>query len=216
MAEINDQDGIIRQEQNVCGLTVNVPVAGSVADFDRLAKKEGACLAEANRNVTYRGTSAVARRLLCEAIEKETGIVREKIVSSTKEVTDEDGNVSTEDVMDWAPQHKTEKKYFDAVCAEKDCELSAFSHLIGDIEAQLVFDPSERESNAKPKKLAKMYYDAADTIIEQGAGDQVADALSAELGHSVDADRESLAKAICEKNKKADLAGSLIAQATQG
>lgn len=214
MSEIKDAEGIIRQSQAVLGLEMQVPVAESVQSFDRLAKRDGACLAEANKNITYRGTSAVARRLLADAIEADTGIERKKVAKGIKVVKDEDGNEVEEEVLDWAPEHGTEKKYIESVLAEKECEITAFSHLVADIEAQLVFDPSETVRESKPKKLPKNIVDAVATLLEQPEDviNNICAKLSEELGITVQPEEKSLGAAIHLREKKKDLAQKLQAE----
>lgn len=49
------------QEQKTLGLVAPIEVPTTVAEFDKLAKREGACLEEAVNNVIYRGVLAQLR-----------------------------------------------------------------------------------------------------------------------------------------------------------
>lgn len=200
------------------GVTYTVEVPESAEEYDQLAKKQGACVEAANANVIYRSLNAQFRSQLADAIEEETGHERATKVTGTREVEDEDGNKTTEDIVEYA---ETEKKFLDRVYAEEGLEteeqrMARFGELIKNIQASLVFDPSERERSAGPAKKARKLYREAAEAIEEAAGESgletAAGKLSDLLGYEVPATVEGVALAIQAKETRnaADIAQSLL------
>ena len=193
------------------GFTININVPSSVEEFDQLAKKVGACLNEAVKNVIYRGVLNTFRAKFVEAVEAETSIAR-KTKPTGKFEKDDAGKDTEVPILVYA---ETEGDYFDRVLANPDAPrtLESFTDLANRIAADLVFDPSESEKKpAGPKKLSKAVLDAAKTIIDAGKADAVAAMLATKLGITVDSTQESLARAIAEDQRRKNAEKNLSAE----
>jgi len=208
---------MINKIQPSLGLEVNVPVPETVAEFDQLAGKEGACLENATNNVVYRSILAQFRRLLVTVVEDISGIKRELVDSGkTKKEKNDAGEEVDVPVLEFAPQHATEKKYIEDACRQTGKSLRALVSIEkqAEIEAQLTFDPSEREAGSK--KIPDYVTNIVNKIVAAGVVEQVASDLSAELEYTVDPTPEGLAKAVhANELKKAAAKGdAYIASAT--
>jgi hypothetical protein len=165
----------------------NVPE--SVAEFDGNAKREGACLDEATNNILYRSTFPDIRSAFLDALERETQLKRTTKAGPAKK----DGTPGAE-VYD-----ESESKYFARVCAlyqpegaaEPGVEPKHFQYLADKLSNgtlpvlkedgtqllddagqpvfyKIAFDASATERSGE-KKIAKVYLDAAGSIIKMGA-----------------------------------------------
>jgi hypothetical protein len=179
---------------------INVPE--TVEEFDQLAKREGAALASAIDNVIYRSANAQFRSEFADLVEKETGIERKTKVSGTREVEDEEGNKTEEDIVVY---DESEGKYLNRVYAELDLELeeqrqARFQEQIEQAAEDIKFDPSERQAaTKKPKKARKEYRETAEAILEAGGEEGLAKTaakLSDMLGYEVEATLEAVALGI--------------------
>lgn len=195
------------------GYQISVSVPDSVQEFDRLAKAEGVCLEQANRNVIYRSVLAEFRSLFTEALESLTKISRKtKDTGKTRKVKTEaaDGSVTEteEAIVVWA---ETESEYEDRVVQTiasqesltAEAVKSRFQALADKIAATLPFDPSESEKTpAGPKKVSAAVLAVAQKIIDAGRADAVAANLATKLGIPVDSSLESLARAVAEDQRR--------------
>jgi len=195
------------------GYQISVSVPDSVQEFDRLAKAEGTCLEQANRNVIYRSVLAEFRSLFCDALESATKIARKtKDTGKTRKTKVEaaDGSVteSEEAIVVWA---ETEGEFEDRVIQTiaRDESLSPeavktrFQEMADKLAATLPFDPSESEkSPAGPKKVSASILAVAQKIIDAGRGEAVAASLATKLGIPVDSSLESLARAVAEDQRR--------------
>jgi hypothetical protein len=181
------------------GLKANVSVPDSVTEFDNLAKKEGACLAEAIANVVYRSVLAGVRSDVVEVLEKETGIPRNmKDSGKTKDVEveiDDPENPgqkkkTSQKVAIYVPD-ESEQKYVDRVQAQlklKDEEFVArFQPLMDKVVASAdnKFDPSVTEGQKKERKLPDSYKSTAERVFTNGTVSKNIDKIRSESGHTV-------------------------------
>lgn len=175
-------------EYSSLGLALNLSVPDSVEEFDKNAKRAGACLGEATNNVVYRGMLADFRYYFLHGISQadldadkenklfvkgtkpikgvddETGIARKElpvIDSKTKQPKMKDGKPVT--IFD---PEDSEAAFFKRVCAEKGLKPEAFQAKANEVAAALVFDASETEKAERgPAKLAQKYKDLARLFI---------------------------------------------------
>ena len=171
----------VLREVSSLGLTLKINVPSTVEAYDALAKKTGAALESAIQNELYRGSLTEFRDQFVDLLEAETSITRKtKDTGKTRDVKVTkvvDGNevesVEKEPVLIY---DETEAEYVKRVCAERNCEVTAFQPLADRLseggDKAIVFDPSATErKSAGPKKLAKKYLDAAQSIITGGKTD---------------------------------------------
>lgn len=200
---------MVTKSYNSLGYDLNLSVPGSVEEYDQLAKRVGACLDDAIKNVVYRGVFATFRTKFAELIENNTGIARK-----TEPVLDKSGKPKTEE--DGTPMLRfveTEKVYFDRVCAvlvseskfaSTEAAAASFASDAQTIMSAIVFDPSETEREpSQPKKVAKAYITIATKMEEKGILAAKAQELATKLGNwKVDATVDSVAKAIAEDQRR--------------
>jgi hypothetical protein len=190
-------------------LTVSVP--DSYEEFDRLAKRAGAALDEAVKNVLYRSTLASFRDLFTEELQTYSGVERK-----TKPVLNKDGSPKLdEDKNEISVYDQTENDYFDTAVAhlaaskgvDRDTIISELTSLAQSVLDKLPFDPSATErASAGPKKVAKTYIEVAEKLIAEGRAETVAAKLSELLGITVTAEVQSLGRAIAEDQRRKRLA----------
>lgn len=188
---------LVPQTFKTTGFEITLHVPSSIEVYDRLAKVSGACLKDAILNTVYRGSLAEFRANFCEAVEKETSIARK-----TKPTGKKDSEGADVEVYD-----ETEGEYFNRVLAESGRTRESFASLVSTIASAIVFDPSATERKAPgPRKIAKAYIAAAQTLIDKGAAHAAAAKLTALLGRPVEPTLESLSGAISEDQRKKDVA----------
>lgn len=168
-------------------LPLSVPA--SVEEFDQLAKRSGAALDEANKNVIYRSTLAEFRDSFLhgydavkdeagnvvtdgfEGIEKRTGIERKTKVKKP-EVKDADGKVTQQEVLAF---DETEEDYYDRVLASLvskgdyasiDAARASFEPLAIQVLGSIAFDPSKTERKAGPRVTPKQWNDVATAMVD--------------------------------------------------
>jgi hypothetical protein len=180
---------------NVDGLTYKVPA--SIEDFDNLAKAPGTALECAIAYVTEKDTLVKLRKAVIDRLAEATGIKRKMKDSGKKRKvkTIVDGNEVESEEAVMIPD-ETEVQYFKRVCAQQGVEPEAFKGLIQEELDKIPFDPSASERGTKEKKIPQVYLDTAQEILDQGAAEPVAASLTEELGYTVEATLESIAKAI--------------------
>lgn len=178
-----------------CLVWDNLPFqnAEDVAEFDRLAGKEGACLEEANANVTYRGgVLGKARDLLVEMIAAKTGIAQNFTV---KKVKRKDGTESE------VKEYEKDSDYVERVVAQLGVTEEAFAAQYqteaAAITAAVAFDPKASTRTGAPKKLPDMYKDAAAKLVAAGRLEFWVNKLKEENAYVVivsgDAEKDTLA-----------------------
>lgn len=188
---------MLKTQIKVLNVPVNYAIAESIEEFDKLAGKEGAALAQANKQELYHGSFADIRSKVAELLKKE-GHEREAVSTEDRTTVDEEGNETTESVV---TKWETEAKFFDRICAEQGVEPSHFEALIQKAADSVPFDPSVKERSAKAKKVGKTHLEAAQTIADQGALETVAEKLAEKLDIEIDVSNpdtaiENLARAI--------------------
>jgi hypothetical protein len=152
-------------------LNAKLQVPATVDEFDKNAKREGACLDEANNNVVYRSSLAELRDLFLHGRDADTlkqipafeGIEQ---VTKVPRKTKETGRKAADGtpILTYA---ETEVDYFQRVCLEQKVEPSSFQPLMDKAAALVEFDASAREKKpAQPKKLAAKYAETAQMILK--------------------------------------------------
>lgn len=139
------------------GVIFKHEVPDSVAEFDRNAKKEGACLEEATNNVVYRSSLAEFRAAMCEKLESLHGVERKTKVSGK--------NKAGEDIVVFA---ETENDYIERVAAEKKLEASTLQSIGDEVAATIIFDASASVRKSGPVKLGKQWLDLGAQAIAKG------------------------------------------------
>lgn len=202
---------------------LNYEVPSSVEEFDRLAKRAGAALDEANKNVLYRAVLNQARYAFLHGLEEEkdeagnvvrpaikgleelTGVERKTKVTKP-EVKDADGKITQEEVTAW---DETEGNFEDRVYAtlvqggqfpSTEAAAASFAGLMQEVLNALPFDPQKQERSAGgPKKTPKTYIGIADALVEMaGSVEAAVEKFTAKTGRKIDATKEALAKGIWE------------------
>jgi len=163
-------------EYSSLGLTVNLSVPETVDEFDKNAKKVGACLAEAINNIVYRGSLAEFRDIFLHGRLEEKDANGKVIVTALKGVDDITGIARKElpvlkdgkpVIRDGSPvtiydPEDSEAKYFKRILAAANKKVEDFQAQADAVAAALVFDASATEKKpAGPRKLAQKYKDIA-------------------------------------------------------
>jgi hypothetical protein len=202
---------------NSLGYDLKVLVPDSVEEYDRLARKDGACFESATNNVLYRSTLAKFRDALCQAIENNTGIARETEPTGRFEKDDEGKDTDTP-VLRYV---ETEAVFFKRVCATLAAEgkfpspeaaAASFADLAQETISGIAFNPSERERAVSgPKTVAKQYTKLAQEWVDAGQADRRVAQFKEKLGATwtVEATVESLARAISEDQRRKREASTL-------
>lgn len=225
---------MISKEYNSVGFNVNISVPETVAEYDTLAKKTGACLDSAIANVVYRGVLATFRDDLATVVENNTGISRKtspvldktgnpKVEKET--VTNADGTQTTTETP-ITKFDETEKVYLDRVWAilsvasaggtpakfaSPEAAAASFTAIAQSTMDKIVFNPAETERTPSgPKKIAKAYTAIAEKALAAGKLDTLAANLATKLGDwKVDATVDSVARAISEDQRRQNAAKNL-------
>ena len=208
---------------NSFGYKLNYNVPAAIEEFDALAKRVGAALDEANKNVIYRSvlnrfrdgylhgieaseaTETEPARAAILGLDKQTGIER-KFRITKPEVRDGD-KITQEEVTAW---DEKEEAFKDRVFAQlvsdgkfasvEAAEAAYEPHAQAVLDA-IDFDPSKTDkASAGPKKTPKTYYGIADALVEMaGSVDAAIAKFESKTGRTLAArDRDGLAKAIWE------------------
>ena len=156
----------------------------TAAEFDELAKREGACLEHAVNNYVAHSHLTKVRAAICERVEKETGISRKT------EEREDDKVIYTE----------TEKQYINRVNAEltKDDE-SLEEHYIDAIKeaaASVVVDLTKSVRTAGSAKLAQKWIDKAASVIAAGKAETFAEAKGITLSGDEEDDLQAIGSKI--------------------
>ncbi len=179
------------KEYRCLGLTAKISVPSDIAEFDKLAKKDGACFDEAVSNVVYRGVLNGIRDSFCEAVQNDT-----KIERKTKDTGKKDAKGQALFVYD-----ESEGKYIDRVQAALGLDDAAFAVKFqsvmddstnpavtaedGTVSYPNAFDPSQTERKSLPKKLAAVYTETATRVFSNGNQQKIADRILSESGTKV-------------------------------
>ena len=176
------------------GLVVELNVPSSASEFDQLARKEGACVDEAVRNVVYRGCLAEARDILLhgQKADAETGAVAItgmddmfKMERGTEPVLDKDGkpkkNAKGEELTKYS---ETEEDFFKRIVATHNVTEADQQSLMSTVCAAITFDPSATERKpAVPKKLAAKYVENAKKLLAGGKIEELNKRLHKTIGN---------------------------------
>jgi len=168
-------------------LTFDIDIEGlpsSVAEFDELAKREGACLEHAINNYVAHTHLTKVRAAICKTVETETGIPR-------KTEKREDDKV----VYD-----ETEAKFIKRVNVElaKDDE-SLEEHYIDAIKtaaAAVEVDLTKAVRSAGSSKLAQKWLDKAASVIASGKAEAFAEAKGITLSGDEEDDQQAIGSKI--------------------
>jgi len=195
------------------GFDLLYTVPATVADYDLLAKKEGAALESANLNVIYRSVFAKFRNAFLEAVVNNTGIERPTEVVKNKDGSDKtEGEGEEKTVV--TRFINTEKVDFDLICAQLvtakqfesvEAAAASFLDLAQSTIDGIAFDPSETErAPSGPKKVAKAYTTIAQKALDTGKLETLVAQLSAKLGAlwKVEVTVDSVARAISEDQRR--------------
>ena len=204
---------------NTLGFELNASVPADVAEYDRMAKKEGACLESATANVIYRSVLAKFRDLFVSRVENDSGIER-----ANEPVIGSDGQPKKNDEGEELFRYtETEKDYFSRVCAEltkrgvyasPEAAAASFAPAAQEVMSSIVFDPAEKERTASgPKKVAKAYLELAKTREAEGKLPELAQKLRQKLGNwKIEDTVESVARAVAEDQRRIREAQKLVDQ----
>lgn len=207
---------MVTKEFNSLDFNLKIAVPETVEEYDRLAKKEGSALSDAIFNVLYRGVFAKFRAKFAEAVENNTGIVR-----NTEVVLGKDGQPKKDDDGNEVTRYtETEKVYLNRVYAilvgkneftSPEAAAASFAPLAQSIVESIVFDPSETEREpSQPKKVAKAYITIAEKAAANGKLESLALTLTAKLGNwKVEPTVDSVAKGIAEDQRRINAAKNL-------
>lgn len=181
------------------GLNVTTSVPSTVEEFDSLAKRSGACLDEATKNVIYRGVLNDFRDVLLHGqpeVKDAAGNVTQigvtgmddlfKVERHSEEVKDKDGNVKKnakgEPITSYVEK---EQAFFDRIVTTHNVSPADQQKLADVVSSALTFDPSATERKpAGPKKLPAKYSDIAKKILEGGKIDALNTKLNKALNKS--------------------------------
>jgi cyclophilin family peptidyl-prolyl cis-trans isomerase len=202
---------MVKMQISVLGYDLPMEAPETVEEFDTLAKRAGACLAESIANVTYRGVSPQIRSLFTEGVEKQTGKKFKTKTVPTGE-KDTEGNPTYEEVVD-----ESEGRYFSRVLAElvsegkypsEEAARGSFESIALEAASKVRFDPSVTISEPKAKKPSKAALATIDLLISKGSTAEVlASRLTAKLREvnpqrsDVGTSREDLALAFMEHER---------------
>jgi hypothetical protein len=184
------------------GFNVTVSVPSSVEENDSLAGKVGATLDDAVDNVVYRSGDGLPafREALANGIEVATGIKRVSEPVMTKATADTPAQQKKDEQGELVFKYtESEADYIDRVLAQTGRSRESFIDQATAAQTSVKYDPKASErSAAGPKTPPKSVFETVDAIIAAGQHTAVAVSLTGLLGRQVEADRESLAKAIHE------------------
>lgn len=209
---------------NSLGFKLNYDVPASVDEFDRLAKRTGAALDEANKNVIYRSVLNQFRDGFLHGLDAEkddAGNVTRDAIKGLEELTKVErkykvtkpeikdpatGKITQEEVTVWDEKEEMYKERVYATLVERgefpsvEAAAANFLTLAQQVLSAIAFDPSKTErSSAGPKKTPKTYYGIADALIElAGTLEEATARFTKKTGRTVEANRDALAKAIWE------------------
>lgn len=190
------------------GFELSVGVPSDVAEYDRLAKKEGACLESATMNTIYRSVLAKFRDLFVARVENDSGIARQ-----SEPILDSAGNPKKDEGEELFRYTETEKDYFSRVCAEltksgnfasPEAAAASFASTAQEVMTAIVFDPAEKErAPSGPKKVAKAYLELAKLRESEGKLTDLAQKLRQKLGNwKIEDTVDSVARAIAEDQRR--------------
>jgi hypothetical protein len=158
------------------GLALVTATPSTVDEYEQLSGIPGSCLQSAIANELYRGVFADARAEFCDALEKET-LLERKTRATGKKKKNEDG--TEEDVLVYDESEAEYVKRVLVELAEKEgvaeVPVTRFQHLADALSVggsnEIKFDPSRKErAAAGPKKLAKRFIEAAQSVLDAGRG----------------------------------------------
>lgn len=162
---------------------VNVAVPDSVEEFDRLAKRNGACLDAAVKQVIFHKVLGDVREDIVDACVKAFDFPRLEVDTGKKK---KDGSAVLVD--------EDAKDYIHRLFADKDWDRENPAQTYRDVVAaiEVTFDPSATERVGKARVLPKMYLEAGKRILANGNGPRWAKEFGITLTGETEADASSL------------------------
>lgn len=183
------------------GFDVTVSVPSTVEENDKLAGRANATLEDAVDNVVYRSGNGLPafREALAEGIEQATGIKRQSEAIMTKATptapAEQKKDSETGELL--FKFTESEADYIDRVLAETTRTRESFADQAAAAQSAVKYDPTASERTpGGPKTPPKTVFETVDALISAGQATQVAASLTTILGRQVEADRESLARAV--------------------
>lgn len=166
------------------GLEVKIQVPSTADEFDALAKKTGACVMEAVRNVVYRGTLAEVRSVLLHGreadVEKNISEIKgmDKLFNmerETKPALDKEGKEKKDSDGNPVTVYKqTEEEFFIKICSTHNISEADQQKLMDNVTSQITFDPSATERKPSlPPKLSNKILEAAKALLNGGKLDEL-------------------------------------------
>ena len=203
------------------GLEVKVSVPSTMEEFDKLAKREGACLDEATNNAVYRGYLGNFRADLLHGREAdaENGIAAFKGLeeaTGVERLTKDSGKKNAKgeaiEVYD-----ETEEEYKDRVVAGGRITVAELQQMADELTSITAFDPSARERKpSAPKKLAEKWLTHAKAILKKGQIEELNKRLQKQIAKtfevSGDAEKDAIALGWLVKEYSDSLAEQTISK----
>lgn len=213
---------------NSLGIEFQYQTPSDITEFDTLAKKPGAALAEATRNVVYRGALPEIRDVFLhgrEAVPASEGVEATFALKGVEQLTEIKRATKTvkratkaEPDATAEVYDETEGDYFKRVLASlsetegKTVEASRFASLMQSVADSVLFDPSASEpKERKPKTLPKAFSEKVAELHKNGKVDKALSVITKDLGKErVDAYHTAVAVEGTDQAKKDELLGWLI------
>lgn len=164
------------------GVTVNTSVPADSEEFDKIAKKPGACLENALKYQLYHVYFSEVRDVVLHGRDEEkneAGQVTQTAIKgldetfgverNTKPVIGKDGKPSLRDGKPVTAWDEKEEDYFQRVKATKSISDADLKLFIQSAVDQIAFDPSTAERQPRaPRKLAAMWAEHAKKFLAGG------------------------------------------------
>lgn len=196
------------RKNNVFGLDYNLNAPENLDEAIAICGGDEALLLEHFiQKLVYNHHNADVRSSFCEALEEQTGVKRLTSVKDSGK-KNEDGTPKTVEVY-----AETETEYVNRVASEQGAEVSDYAELLQSVADKHPLDGKKRARSSAGPRLAKMYIEAAQGIVDAGAAEKAAAMLSSELGEEIEASLLGIAGALKEREdrKRAEFAKSLKA-----
>jgi len=155
-----------QQKVKSLGVELSISVPATADEFDKLAKREGACVDEANSNVLYRSFLTESRGAMIEGFfaENEDGSQGACLFEgyanrfgAVRKRKQKDSGKKKKDGSPILTWDEGEEDYLEYIRAEKNVSDSEFAADCTTLAALIAFDPAKTVSVTKPKALAAEY-----------------------------------------------------------
>lgn len=167
---------MLDKQYDVLGLKVNIKgIPTTAEEFDELAKRQNACLDEAVKNTLYRGTYSDIREELCEKIAEVHGIARKMKPGKVRTDGTPGAEVPDETEADYIARAAARLDEAEGLNADNGKGVARFQPIADELD--VTFDPSAKERKAGEGRIAKVYLEAADTILASGKAQNAVDKL---------------------------------------